>query len=162
MAAEAVQFEFVYPERAAADPVRDAIQQDGAEAEIKEEPGLLPLAVLLVVAIPPGLALLVKVVNRVVHGWKDHGIVIDARGTGAPRTIGDKSLPHGTVIILTRDGDKSERTELPEERLSDYVSAALGAVAGGATASDANAQASDQTPTSGSEDNPSEPAPDPA
>lgn len=141
MDTEALQFEVVYPRREDAEAAQVDIQYEGAEAEIKEEPGLLPLAVLLVVAVPPGLALLIKTVDRAIHGWKDHGILIDARGTGAPRIVHDESIAYGTVVTITRDGDEAIRTELPEEKLSDYVGGAVKAISGGASATEAAAQA---------------------
>jgi hypothetical protein len=131
-------FRVGYNSREEAEEVARDLKAAGARTETTEEPGLLPLAVLLVVAIPPGAALLVRVVDRIVHGWRDHGILIDARGTGEPAVIKNTDLPYGTVVILTRDGEKAERSDLAEDDLSKYVSAALGAVAGGASAPDAN------------------------
>jgi hypothetical protein len=108
----------------------------GAVAELKYDgtAEVLPLLVPLLIAIPPGLGILATVVNRIVHSWKDHGAVIDARGDGPPAVARSNDLPHGTVVILTRDGDRSERTDLPDEKLSDYIAAALTALSGGASA----------------------------
>ena len=91
--------------------------------------------------IPPGLALLAEVVNNVVHSWRDHGVVIDARGTGDPVIHEEKSLPFGTIVILTRDGDTAKRTDLPEVDVGKYIAAALKAVGGGASASAAKTAA---------------------
>ncbi|MDQ6883587.1 MAG: hypothetical protein M3077_05010 [Candidatus Dormibacteraeota bacterium] len=142
MSTSLLEFEVVYPSREEAERVRAAAQDQGASANITAEPGLLPLAVLLVIAIPPGAALLIQVIDRVIHGWRDHGIIVDARGTGAPRILAEKDLPAGTVVTLTRDGEEAKRTDLPEQKVSDYVSAALTAIAGGASAADAASQAS--------------------
>jgi uncharacterized membrane protein YgcG len=147
-----VQFEFVIPDQQEAEAKQAAVQQEheGVETELRKDPGLFPLAVLLVIAIPPGIALLAKVVDKIIHGWTDHGILIDARGDGAPRTQKDKSLPFGTVVILTRDGDEAKRTDLPDDKeVSNYVGAALSALAGGASATDAASQASGATASSG-------------
>ncbi len=122
----------------------DEVTAEGGVAELPtggtEE--VLPLLVLLAVAIPPGLGILATVVNKIVHSWKDHGTVLDARGDGPPVIAKADDLPHGTVVILTRDGDKAQRTDLPTDKLSDYVAAALGAVSGGASAADSDAAAS--------------------
>jgi hypothetical protein len=119
------------------------VEQQGGTAEVTEEKGILPLAVLLVVVMPPGISLLALVVNRIVHSWTDHGVVIDARGTGDPTIIKENSLPFGTVVILTRDGESSKRTDLPEIDLSKYIEAAVKAVSGGASATAAKAIAED-------------------
>ncbi len=136
-----LQFEVVCASREEAEAIRAEAIKKGADADIEEEPGLLPLAVLLVVTIPPGLVLLITVIDRVIHGWRDHGIVVDARGTGAPRIMRERDLPYGTVVILTRDGDQAKRTDLAPDKLSDYLSGALSAIAKGASASAAAQQA---------------------
>src|SRR5215510_8461921 len=76
-----IAFRVGYNSRMEADTVAAQIRAEGVNTEVKEEPGLLPLPVLLIVGIPPGVALLAKVVDRIVHGWKGHGTLIDARGT---------------------------------------------------------------------------------
>jgi hypothetical protein len=95
--------------------------------------------------VPPGAALLIQVIGRVIRDFTRHGVVIDARGTDAPRITSEKDLPYGTVIILTRDGDQAKRTDLPEAKISEYVSAALTAVSGGASATGAAQQAGSQS-----------------
>lgn len=110
------------------------IEQYGGSADVHEEKGILPLAVVLAVVIPPGVGLLALVINRIVHSWRDHGVIIDARGSGAPTIIEERSLPYGTVVILSRDGDKSKRSDLSEMELSKYISEAVKAISGGASA----------------------------
>lgn len=110
------------------------VEQQGGTAEVSDEKGILPLLILLVVVIPPGLGVLALVINRIVHSWHDHGVLIDARGTGAPTLIKDSSLPYGTVVILTRDGQQSSRSDLAEMDLSKYIGAAMQALSGGASA----------------------------
>ena len=84
------------------------IEQKGGKAEIREEKGILPLAILLWVVVPPGVALLATVANRIAHTWVDCGALIDARGTGRPTIRKERGLPYGTVVIITRDGETSE------------------------------------------------------
>jgi len=110
------------------------VEQEGGSAEFTEERGLLPLAIVLIVVIPPGAALLALVINRIIHSWRDHGVLIDARGTGAPAIVKETSLPYGTVVILTRDGEQSRRSDLPEIDLAKYIESAVRAVSGGASA----------------------------
>jgi hypothetical protein len=123
------QFEVVYLSDAEAVAVRDDLRARGATADLKQEPGLLPLAVLLAVTIPPGAALLLPVIERVIDNWKHHGILIDARGTGEPRIVEQRDLPYGTVVTLTRAGDEVTRSDLPTEKLSDYVSGVVSSLA---------------------------------
>jgi hypothetical protein len=128
-----------------ADKAVSLLQADGVEASVDtSDVGFLPVAVLLALVIPPGAALLAKVVNRIVHEWREHGILIDARGTGAPVIIESNGIPYGVINILTRDGDEVEHSLLPEEDLSKYVAAAVTSVTGGASASDAEKDASEQ------------------
>lgn len=112
------------------------LQEQGAEVHIENEPGFLPLPALLIIVLPE-VVLLARVVERMILDWKGRGIVVDARGTGAPVITKDTGLPYGTVVLLTRDGDKAVRTDLSEEKLSDYIVAAVKAVMSGASASGA-------------------------
>jgi hypothetical protein len=91
----------------------------------------LPIPILLAIVVPPGVGILVTVINQIVHSWTDKGVLIDARGTGDPRILKDGDLPYGTVVILSRDGDKTTRTDLTDEKLSDYIAGAVGALTGG-------------------------------
>ena len=75
-----------------------------------------------------------SVVSRIVHSWKDRGIVIDGGRDGPPVIAKADDLPHGTVVVLSRDGDKVSRTDLADEKLSDY-SSVVKAVAAGSSAS---------------------------
>ena len=117
------------------------VNKHGGSAEVADEKGILPLAVLLVIVIPPGIGLLAQVINRIVHSWRDHGVVIDARGVGAPTISKDNSLPFGTVIVLTRDGEMSKRSDLDDVDLSKYIGEAVKAVSGGASAAAAKTAA---------------------
>jgi hypothetical protein len=120
------------------------VRQKGGTAEASEEPGLLPLGILLWVVVPPGLGLLAFVANKIAHSWLDHGTLIDARGQGAPQVVEQGGLPYGTVVILTRDGDKSERSDLPDDAsVSTYIEKALTALSSGDSASSADEKASD-------------------
>ena len=107
------------------------IEQKGGKAEIREEKGILPLAILLWVVVPPGVALLATVANRIAHTWVDCGALIDARGTGRPTIRKERGLPYGTVVIITRDGETSKRSDLPEVDLAKYIGAAVKGVTGG-------------------------------
>lgn len=118
------------------------IRAKGGSAEISSEPGLLPIGILLWVVIPPGLGLLALVANKIAHSWLDHGTLIDARGEGPAQVVKQDGLPYGTVVILSRDGDKSERSDLPDDSsVSDYIGKALTALSGGASASEADKSA---------------------
>lgn len=75
------------------------VERQGGKTEIREEKGILPLAVLLCVVIPPGVALLATVASRIAQTWKRCGILVDARGTGAPVVAQELALPYGTVVI---------------------------------------------------------------
>jgi hypothetical protein len=114
--------------------IQTEIEQKGGSAQVSAEKGILPLAIVLAIVIPPGVGLLAQIINRIVHSWTDCGVLIDARGTGAPTIIKDKSLPHGTVVILTRNGETSKRTDLADVDLSKYIGEAVRAVSGGAAA----------------------------
>lgn len=115
-----------------AESLAESIRREGGKAEIRSEKGILPLAVLLVVAIPPGLALLALVAHHIVITWRDCGVIIDARGTGAPTVRKEKGVPYGTVVILTRDNDKAQRSDLPNEvDLAKYIEAVMKGVTGG-------------------------------
>src|SRR3954453_11691260 len=109
-----------------ADQVVDEINELGAQASIEDVEGIVPLAVLLAVVIPPGAALLAKVVNRIVERWRKVGVLIDARDVRPPVVQKLPGTPFGTVVILTKDGQRSERSDIAEEDLGDYVSKALG------------------------------------
>jgi hypothetical protein len=124
-----------------AQAIAAGVEQQGGTAEVTDEKGILPLAILLALVIPPGVGLLAQVINRIVHSWRDHGVLIDARGTGAPTLIKENSLPYGTVVILTRDGEQSSRSDLPEIDLSTYIGAAVKAASGGASAAAAKTAA---------------------
>jgi hypothetical protein len=117
------------------------VRNQGGSAEITEEPGLLPLPVLLAVVIPPGIALLAIVMDRIVHNWRGRGVLIDARGDGPPRISKEADLPYGTVVILTRKGDESHRSDLPTEKLGEYLAQSIGALNGGASAPEADTTA---------------------
>ena len=146
MAVSGVQFEVVMESSDEAQTMRDDIVREGGSAEVKEEgEGVLPVAVLLWVAIPPGLALLAQVVDRIVHGWRDDGTLIDAREDGPAKISKQDGLPFGTVIILTKDGEESKRTDLSEVDVATYVGKALEAVSGGASATEADQEASKET-----------------
>jgi hypothetical protein len=115
-----------------AQKLAESIRQEGGKAEVRSEKGILPLAVLLVVAIPPGVALLAMVASHIAHTWRDGGVVIDARGTGRPTVRTEKGLPYGTVVILTRDHDKAQRSDLTNDvDLAKYIEAAMKGVTGG-------------------------------
>lgn len=135
-----LRFEVVMT-RQDADTIAGEVRSQGGGAEITDEPGLLPVGVLLAIVIPPGAAILAVVINRIIHSWVDHGTLIDARGTGAPRITEEPALDAGTVVILTRDGDKSERSNLSEDTASEYIGKALAALSGGASATEADQQA---------------------
>jgi hypothetical protein len=135
MADAELRFRVSLDDEAGAQALAASVAQTGASATVTEEKGLLPLAVILAIVIPPGIGVLALVIDHIVHGWKDCGILIDARGTGAPIISKDAALPYGTVIILTRDGDTAKRTDLrPMDDLTKYIAAAVKAVAGGASA----------------------------
>ncbi len=120
----------------------DDIRAQGASAQLEPGAGLLPLGVLLWIVIPPGIGLLALVANRIAHSWLDHGTLIDARGDGPVQVVEQKGLDYGTVVLLTRDGDRSERSDLPDgSSVGDYIGKALTALGGGASASEADAQA---------------------
>lgn len=131
MADGEIQFRVAFDSQADAQALAAKVKEDGASVTIPEQKGILPLAALLWVVVPPGLALLAVVINRIVLQWHRHGILIDARGKGAPILSSDPSLPYGTVIILTRNGDTAKRTDLPEIDLGKYIAAAMTAVSGG-------------------------------
>jgi hypothetical protein len=134
---ETIRFRAVLASKAEADDVAEEVREQGGEASVTEEAGLLPLAVMLAVVIPPGIGILAATISHIIHGWKDKGSIIDARGDGDPKVISAPDLPHGTVVILTRDGDEATRTDLPTEKLGDYIAAALKALTPGASATDA-------------------------
>ena len=134
MADGAIQFRVALDSQVDAKAIAAKVEEDGASATITEQKGILPLVALLAIVVPPGLALLAVVINRIILQWSRHGILIDARGKGAPILSSDPSLPYGTVIILTRNGDTAKRTDLPEIDLSKYVAAAVTAVSGGVAA----------------------------
>lgn len=50
-------------------------------------------------------------------------------------------MPHATVVILTRHGDSSNRTDRPKAAMGEYLSKVLSALSGGASASAADAKA---------------------
>lgn len=104
---------------------------------------LLPIAVLLAVVIPPGAALLAKVVNDIVHSWKGQGVLIDASGS-EPVVKPMPGTPYGTIVIVKGDKEVT-RSDLPGEDVSKYVAAALGALAQGDSADDAAATADKET-----------------
>jgi hypothetical protein len=131
MAESALRFRIEMSEEEAA-ALATAVRAEGATAKIDREKGLLPLAVLLVLAIPPGTGLLALVVNRIVHSWRTGGVVIDARGAGEPIIRKDRDLPFGTVVVLSRDGEVSKRTDLPEPDVAKYVAAVMKGLGGGA------------------------------
>ena len=119
------------------DEVAGELQALGAEAAVEAPKGIVPLAVALLVVIPPGLALLASVTNRIVERWRRNGVLIDARKDGPPEVSPLPGTPYGTVVILSRDGDRNERSDLPEENLGDYIAKAIGALSGGASATEA-------------------------
>ncbi len=128
--------------KAEADAFAADLQAQGASTQIEEHPHILPAAILLWVVVPPAIGLLAYVGNRIAKTWFDHGTLIDARGTGVPVVVKQDGLPYGTVVILTRDGDKSQRTDLPDEdSVSEYISKALSAVVQGDSASGADDKA---------------------
>lgn len=124
---------------------------DGVEASEEAPPddqGFLPLAALLVVLVPPGLALLTKVINEVIHSWKGHGVLLDATGD-KPVVKPMPGTPYGTIVILSKDGERAARTDLAGEDVSKYIGAAITALSGGATADDADDAGTDATDDSG-------------
>jgi hypothetical protein len=123
------------------DVIAEELRGLGAQADIEVPKGIVPLAVALVVVIPPGVALLGSVFNRILERWRRNGVMIDAREDGPPEVRPLPGTPFGTVLILSRDGDRSERSDLPEDNLSDYIAKAVGALTGGASASEADGKA---------------------
>jgi hypothetical protein len=152
---ESISFAFAIP----ADADFPSLAFDGVQ--VSEEPppddqGILPLVALLVVLVPPGLALLTKVVNEVVHSWKGHGVLLDAT-SDKPLVKPMPGTPYGTIVILSKNGEQATRTDIAGEDLSKYIGAAITALAGGAGASDADhagAEASDSDSAAADEPNP--------
>jgi hypothetical protein len=136
-----IRFRVALDSPSEAQAVTDTVQAHGGHTESTPEKGILPLAVLLLVVLPPGIALLAQVINSIAHSWIDRGVVIDARGTGAPVIRTDKALPHGTIVILTRDGQSAKRTDLPGVDTAAYIAAVLKGLAGGEGAKTAKAGA---------------------
>jgi hypothetical protein len=148
MAAESgqISLRFGISSQDEADRLAKELESEGVSAGVDNtDVGLFPVAVLLAIFIPPGLALLARTVDRIIHGWKDHGVLIDARGTGAPVIIESPALPYGVVEILTRAGEKVQHELLPEEDLGKYVAGAAGALAEGASASDADKKGTEES-----------------
>lgn len=141
-----IEFIVAVDDDVSAKKIVDEVEAGGGQATAVESGAdLLPVAVLLALVIPPGISLLVETINRVVHSWKDEGVFIDASREG-PASVKRGKIPYGTVAVLTRDGDKVERTDLPEQKIGDYVAGVLKALAGGdkvsATKADKAASAS--------------------
>jgi hypothetical protein len=139
---ESVQLEINLSSIVEAQDIVKEVSSAGGSAYISDEDhGLLPLPVLLVIVAPPGLALLASVINRIVHSWTGRGTLVDARGDGPPRIVEELDLPYGSVVILTRHGDEVHRSDLPDERIGDYLAQAVRALDGGETATAADASA---------------------
>jgi hypothetical protein len=136
-----ISFRVNLESEADAQAIATEVNQLGGSAKRTDEKGILPLVVVLAVVLPPGIAILANVINHIVHSWRDHGVLIDARGTGAPSFAQSSSIPYGTVIILTRDGETSKRTDIADVDLSKYIAEAVKAVSGGASATSAKASA---------------------
>lgn len=132
---DGLRFRVAFEDESSSTEARRAIAAAGGEVLVEEEAGLLPLAVLLAVVLPPGIALVALTLNDIVHSWKDRGTVIDARGEGDPKISASKGLPYGTIVILTRDGDEAKRSDLAPTDVGAYLASALKALAGGASAS---------------------------
>jgi hypothetical protein len=84
---------------------------------------------------------LARTIDRIVHGWKDKGTIIDARGKGRAKIMKEHDLPYGDVVVLTREGDQVRRSHLPEEKVGSYVAEVLKGVSQGSSASAADAEA---------------------
>jgi hypothetical protein len=140
---ESIGFVAIVPREGEARAIANDVVEGGGEAivDVPAQKGLLPVAVLLAIVIPPGLALLAKTVNDIVHSWKDHGTVIDATGDGDPKIKGGGDLPYGTVVVITKDGESAERSDLEGELAGDYIAKVLKALKGGASAEQAMAAA---------------------
>lgn len=103
--------------------------------------------------VPPGLALLTKVVNEVVHSWRGHGVLLDATGD-KPAVNPMPGTPYGTIVILSKDGEQATRTDLAGEDVSRYIGAAITALTSGASADDADRAVSDATDDGSAHDDP--------
>ena len=117
-------------ERAHVEVLQAQLASEGAAAEsvAAGDAEFLPLVVLLAVVVPPGIGILASVINRIVHSWRDTGTMVDARGDGAPVVTRAPELPHGTVVFVAQDGTSFQRTDLPDDKLSDYIASALKAL----------------------------------
>ncbi|MEU4245027.1 hypothetical protein [Actinoplanes sp. NPDC026619] len=95
--------------------------------------------IVLSVTVPGGLALTLSAVST---AWRrrgrEFGVLIDARGEGDPRISRLDGVHTGTVIMLSNDGDRVERTDLPQEQVGEYVAKALGALVSGRSATEAD------------------------
>lgn len=131
-----------YDNEGEAQAAAEALRNEGAEAAVSApDPGVFPLPFLLALVIPPGLALLGKVISDTVIRHNRAGVIIDASGEGVQITH-DKEMEGGTVIVITGSDEESKRTDIPAADLAAYIEAALKAVAGGSTATQAAAAAS--------------------
>ena len=119
----------------------DDLRAMGADVVDETRRSALPSTETLLVVVS-GAALLAEVVNRIVHSWRDkHGTLIDARGVGDPRVRSLPSAPFGTVVVLSGDDDRVERSDLPPSTVGEYIAKALGALVTSAGESDRSTSA---------------------
>lgn len=117
------------------------LTSDGAAVVLDTKRSLSDIIVLSV-TLPPGVALTLSAVST---AWRrrgrEFGMLIDARGEGDPRISRLDGAHTGTIIVLSSDGDKVERTDLPQEQIGDYVAKVLAALVRGKQAIEADREA---------------------
>ena|ERR1039457_1860492 len=97
-----------------------ALEAEGATVEVEQERQDFVFVPIILAAV--GAVGLARQILRLMREVKHHGIIIDARQT--PLDIKeDTALPYGTIVVISAEGQRSERTDLNETSLADLIRA---------------------------------------
>jgi hypothetical protein len=106
-----------------AEQVAREVREAGGRAEVRGEGDGTDFAFIPVILGAMALVALIHVIKNLVDDLQV-GVVIDARGDKIV-TRKDKTLPRGTVVVASTEGDSVELVQPDKETLADAVKAAV-------------------------------------
>ena len=117
-----ISWSFDREEQDEAENVLELLRKEGATAHLQRRQGVIGI-VEIAIAAAIGISALSSVIIRILR-TKECGVIIDARGPEV-KISKNCDLPRGTVTTISRAGDEMITDDVPGDRLSDLIKAAI-------------------------------------